>query len=180
MNGQSLLGLNHVEVVTILKELPQHVRIIIARKKPSPLPAQPDFLTSSYAAVSSASRPVQLDTAPTAGAAGEPYSITLPSSVTSSQEVYSPQQAASLVKAKSDQALHISNAALASSLNKMKSRSLEPLTSLAMWSSEPEEIELHKGERGLGFSILDYQVCTLAMNVFLRCYRLYISINMCK
>lgn len=28
---------------------------------------------------------------------------------------------------------------------------------LAMWSSEPQIIELVKGERGLGFSILDYQ-----------------------
>lgn len=37
------------------------------------------------------------------------------------------------------------------------SRSLEPLTGLAMWSSEPQIIELVKGERGLGFSILDYQ-----------------------
>lgn len=27
-----------------------------------------------------------------------------------------------------------------------------------MWSSEPQIIELIKGERGLGFSILDYQV----------------------
>lgn len=36
-------------------------------------------------------------------------------------------------------------------------RSLEPLTGLAMWSSESQIIELVKGERGLGFSILDYQ-----------------------
>lgn len=36
-------------------------------------------------------------------------------------------------------------------------RSLEPLTGLAMWSSEPQIIELVKGDRGLGFSILDYQ-----------------------
>jgi multiple PDZ domain protein len=28
---------------------------------------------------------------------------------------------------------------------------------LAMWSSQPQIIELLKGERGLGFSILDYQ-----------------------
>ena len=159
VNGQSLIGLNHVEVVAILKELPQHVRIISARNKPSPLPAQPpDFLSSSYASISSpaaaaATRPAQLETPPMA-------SPVLPSSVSSSQEVYSPQQAAHLVKAKSDQALHISNVALASSLNKMKSRSLEPLTSLAMWSSEPQVIQLHKGDRGLGFSILDYQVIT--------------------
>jgi hypothetical protein len=29
-----------------------------------------------------------------------------------------------------------------------------------MWSSEPVVIELKKGDKGLGFSILDYQVMT--------------------
>lgn len=29
---------------------------------------------------------------------------------------------------------------------------------LALWSSEVQVLELEKGERGLGFSILDYQV----------------------
>ncbi|KAH9366587.1 hypothetical protein HPB48_010907 [Haemaphysalis longicornis] len=42
-------------------------------------------------------------------------------------------------------------------LVKLRSRSLEPLTGLAMWSSEPHVVELLKGDRGLGFSILDYQ-----------------------
>ena len=36
MNGYQLLGLNHVDVVVILKELPQHVRIVCARKLDSP------------------------------------------------------------------------------------------------------------------------------------------------
>ena len=43
------------------------------------------------------------------------------------------------------------------SKSKLKSRSLEPLTSLAMWCEEVIQIELVKGDRGLGFSILDYQ-----------------------
>lgn len=30
---------------------------------------------------------------------------------------------------------------------------------LALWSPEVHLLELEKGERGLGFSILDYQVC---------------------
>lgn len=38
-------------------------------------------------------------------------------------------------------------------------RSLEPLTGLAVWSDETVIIELEKGAAGLGFSILDYQVC---------------------
>lgn len=61
-----------------------------------------------------------------------------------------------LVKAKSDGSLATSGGA-GDGFSKIKSRSLEPLTGLAMWSSEPQIIELVKGERGLGFSILDYQ-----------------------
>ena len=42
-------------------------------------------------------------------------------------------------------------------MSRLKSRSLEPLTGLAMWAEEMITIELQKTERGLGFSILDYQ-----------------------
>ena len=81
------------------------------------------------------------------------------------------------MKAKSDGSISSSaptsdNSAL---LSKLKSKSLEPLTGnaistsllyigktnadlgLAMWTDEVLTIELHKTERGLGFSILDYQ-----------------------
>lgn len=40
----------------------------------------------------------------------------------------------------------------------MRSRSLEPLSGLAMWSDTVEYIDLLKGDTGLGFSILDYLV----------------------
>ena len=66
-----------------------------------------------------------------------------------------------LVKAKSEMALSTTSGSESpdpSSLNRAKSRSLEPLTGLAMWSSQSVVIELDKGDRGLGFSILDYQV----------------------
>ena len=64
-----------------------------------------------------------------------------------------------LVKAKSEQNLPVTSPApVDTSLNRLKSRSLEPLTGLAMWCAEPIVIELPKGDRGLGFSILDYQV----------------------
>lgn len=39
-----------------------------------------------------------------------------------------------------------------------------------MWSSEPQIIELVKGERGLGFSILDYQVNLTKQLHFLRIF----------
>lgn len=64
-----------------------------------------------------------------------------------------------MVKAKSDGSISSSGTTTETSANsnKLKSRSLEPLSSLAMWSDEVLIIELVKGDRGLGFSILDYQ-----------------------
>ena len=64
-----------------------------------------------------------------------------------------------MVKAKSDGSISSSGTTTETSTqnSKIKSRSLEPLSSLAMWSEEVLIIELVKGDRGLGFSILDYQ-----------------------
>lgn len=112
VNGHRLLGMNHLEVVSILKELSSEVCMVCARARTTPT----------------------IELAP---------------------------PSATLVKAKSDGSL--AGAGLgpgeeAGPLgSKVRSRSLEPLTGLAMWSSEPQIIELVKGERGLGFSILDYQ-----------------------
>lgn len=36
VNGKRLLGLNHMEVVNILKELPVHVRMVCARRSGHP------------------------------------------------------------------------------------------------------------------------------------------------
>ena len=63
------------------------------------------------------------------------------------------------MKAKSDGSISSSTPATDNSalLSKLKSKSLEPLSGLAMWTDEVLNIELLKTERGLGFSILDYQ-----------------------
>ena len=140
VNGQRLLGLNHVEVVAILKELPQHVRVVVARRRAATSPADLQYAQTRQA----------FFTTPTAPSAQSPAGGVVSSSTTISSD--------RLVKAKSEQALPVTALTAETSLNKMKSRSLEPLTSLAMWSSEPVVIELTKGDRGLGFSILDYQV----------------------
>ncbi|GFO19018.1 multiple pdz domain protein [Plakobranchus ocellatus] len=132
VNGRRLLGLNHVSVVEILKDLPQNVRLVCARRK-TPLPdtfSQPDLQIPG---------------------ASSPYLPGVESG---------PPLTERLVKAKSEMALSTTSGAESpdpSSLNRAKSRSLEPLTGLAMWSSQPVVIELEKGDRGLGFSILDYQ-----------------------
>lgn len=126
VNGHQLLGMNHHEVVSILKELPLDVCMVCGRG-----PAN-IFREEAYPERSVLTRSLN---------------NLLPASDR-------------LVKAKSDGSLASSIAVAGSSeasFSKIKSRSLEPLTGLAMWSSEPQIIELVKGERGLGFSILDYQ-----------------------
>ena len=124
VNGKKLWGLSHVQVVSVLKELPQNVVIVCARhRKPVDLSSTPSLDQESFLANSAA--PLE-----------------------------SPDR---LVKAKSEQALPVVSGG-GGPLNRMKSRSLEPLTGLATWSSQPEVVVLNKGDRGLGFSILDYQV----------------------
>ncbi|KAJ8305992.1 hypothetical protein KUTeg_016537 [Tegillarca granosa] len=130
VNGKRLLGLNHKEVVSILKELPQYVRLVCARRKQQP--------------------------------SNEIYALQQENQYVTPQLNSGVNEVVPisdrLVKAKSEMALtSVDNTTMQNSLNKMKSRSLEPLTNLAMWSSEPVVIELKKGDKGLGFSILDYQ-----------------------
>jgi len=127
VNNQRLLGMNHMQVVSILKELPQDVRMVCRRGITEIIAFTEENLRNS-----------------------------LMDSNDGNNNSGGLLHADRLVKAKSDGSL-----ATAVGSNdgfiKMKSRSLEPLTGLAMWSSQPQVIELVKGERGLGFSILDYQ-----------------------
>ncbi|KAL1400602.1 hypothetical protein pipiens_002046 [Culex pipiens pipiens] len=134
VNGQRLLGMNHLEVVSILKELPQDVCMVCGRGDQEMLQFTEESLINTLEDEISKSR-------------GGTIGGGLQSSLTPSER---------LVKAKSDGSLATSGGA-GDGFSKIKSRSLEPLTGLAMWSSEPQIIELVKGERGLGFSILDYQ-----------------------
>ena len=139
VNGKRLLGLNHKEVVGILKELPQNVRLVCARRNAS--------TNENYA---------EQD--------GEQFQ-TPPLNSGVSESV--PER---LVKSKSDNTL--SETVAQTNLSNKKSRSLEPLTGLAMWSNEPVVIELRKGDKGLGFSILDYQVsCLPLIKKFLACLK---------
>ncbi|KAK3592866.1 hypothetical protein CHS0354_004087 [Potamilus streckersoni] len=121
VNGKRLLGLNHKEVVGILKDLPQYVRLVCARRKM--------LASETYAPPETPYFPSDFNV----GAAESPPMLT---------------------KAKSEMDIPTSEPTV--QMGK-RSRSLEPLTGLAMWSNEPVVIELNKGDKGLGFSILDYQ-----------------------
>ncbi|XP_054162710.1 multiple PDZ domain protein-like isoform X2 [Oppia nitens] len=144
VNGIRLHGLSHSDVVPLLKDLPKEVQIVCARPFDNDY-ANRDVLVNYDAIISDN----QLSNSRLA-LESQSLNDSLISIVPSYER---------LVKAKSDGSLAISAppVSVASDLTKMKSRSLEPLTGLAMWSSEVELIELIKGDKGLGFSILDYQ-----------------------
>uniref|UniRef100_A0A915JFD3 PDZ domain-containing protein n=1 Tax=Romanomermis culicivorax TaxID=13658 RepID=A0A915JFD3_ROMCU len=42
-------------------------------------------------------------------------------------------------------------------VDRLRSKSLELFTSLAVWSTDLVTVEVHKGNKGLGLSVLDYQ-----------------------
>ncbi|XP_046389110.1 patj homolog [Ischnura elegans] len=188
VNGCRLLGLNHVEVVANLKELPMHVRMVCARKSADAQPQHRLLIDTAQDRAAFAARSIlggslqnllpatdrlvkaksdgslassSTATATVSSAAHTPgatsHAPTTPtySSQSSSSAPGSSSGPSADAVPSSDMSLGLGSVVGLSA--KMRSRSLEPLTGLAMWSSEPQVIELVKGERGLGFSILDYQ-----------------------
>ncbi|ETE65890.1 Multiple PDZ domain protein, partial [Ophiophagus hannah] len=112
VNGQSLLGENHKDVVNILKELPINVRMVCCRAVP---PVTETALDETHMLEQS-----HIDLGGLLGASET-----------------------------EDAKLEIANI----------NQNTEEVqgSSLAMWETEIQQIELEKGSRGLGFSILDYQ-----------------------
>ncbi|XP_076341271.1 patj homolog isoform X2 [Tachypleus tridentatus] len=154
VNGKKLYGLNYVDVVTTLKELPTEIHLVCGRNLHQSLESiirlsartfrsslsYPPFTSIDYEVAST-------DDAESKGYVSETSGGSLLSLTPLSER---------LVKAKSEGFLSI-GVSPETTVTKLKSRSLEPLTALAMWSDEPHVIELPKGDRGLGFSILDYE-----------------------
>ncbi|XP_042305019.1 multiple PDZ domain protein isoform X12 [Sceloporus undulatus] len=112
VNGISLLGENHKDVVNILKELPIKVTMVCCR---AASPAKQSALDESHMT--------------------EQSHIDLGGLLGSSET--------------EDMNLEMANMG--------QNTDEVPGSSLAMWETEVQQIELEKGSMGLGFSILDYQ-----------------------
>ncbi|XP_066576484.1 multiple PDZ domain protein isoform X10 [Amia ocellicauda] len=115
VNGISLLGETHKEVVSILKELPLCVTLVCCRPA---LPFQSDCDITTHHLPEQCAEPV------------EKVHVDIDECV-ASFETDDPVK------------------------NNVTEETLG--SSLAMWETEIQDIELEKGEMGLGFSILDYQ-----------------------
>ena len=155
VNGRELVLMNHVDVVALLKELPVSVQMVCGRALPSAKFCANNNIVNIINNNNVSSSDILWD---------HGRSKTCSQNKDRADGIHSLTDR--LVKAKSDGslAIGISSASsgpaltLTDDASRIRSRSLEPLTGLAMWSSEPLLIQLTKGERGLGFSILDYQV----------------------
>ncbi|XP_063897158.1 uncharacterized protein LOC135118620 [Helicoverpa armigera] len=141
VNGWRVLGAHHVEVVTRLRAVTSPVILVVVRKRDQQ-PMINERLSD----------------------AGFARSNILGGSL---QDLLSPPQR--LIKAKSESSVaslcsattvmsasHDHDEFCSEDLERVRSRSLEPLSGLAMWSDHVEYIQLLKEDRGLGFSILDY------------------------
>ncbi|XP_063367355.1 patj homolog [Cydia amplana] len=127
-NEYRLHGLTHTEVVNILKQLPDRVRLVVARPESGPrsvINLASDREAFEARKIISGS----LNNLTTLIKAQSDTSINTSSTATLTNH---------------------------SGLSK-KSRSLECVSGLAMWQSKEDIVELVKGDQGLGFSILDYQ-----------------------
>lgn len=171
VNGKELIEMNHIEVVGLLKDLPIDVEMVCARPKNFPNLDKnvPDSTTAILERRISANEAVNCSTRLVSSPPVSPEWINSEQTKMDFQRKDSPDSVHSaldrLVKAKSDGSLSVAGVSTSllhyhqalSEESSRISRSLEPLTGLAMWSSDAQLIELLKTERGLGFSILDYQ-----------------------
>ncbi|XP_056638885.1 patj homolog isoform X3 [Diorhabda sublineata] len=131
VNGQKLLGIRHVEVVRILRDLPNTVRLVCSREHKNNR-----VINTSQDREAFEARNI----------------------LGGSLKNLLPQPEQKLLKALSDTSLNTSSTTTTDidGQQKIKSRSLEVIN-LVLWSEEIEYLQLNKTERGLGFSILDYQ-----------------------
>jgi len=129
VNNQVLYGKNHIHVIEILKRVKHQIKLVCARRKISQMN----------------------DTTLINNTHNRPRSISFG------------KKAEIVVKAKSMGTLDLTNLSLnhLQSLKQtpkhVKSRSLEVISNLALWSTSVIDILLNKGDNGLGFSVLDYQ-----------------------
>ena len=133
VNNQILYGKNHIHVIEILKRVKHQIKLVCARRK------------------SSSNRETHVSN----NVHHRNRNRTRSTSFGKTAEI--------VVKAKSMGKLDGNNCAfnlLSSSISQtkpFKSRSLEVISNLALWSTSVIDIELLKGDYVLGFSVLDYQ-----------------------
>lgn len=129
VNEHKLQGLKHTEVVKIIKNLPERVKIVCARG-----PSQREVVPTSQTSEAFEARSILVGGL-------QSLMLTTPSTL--------------MTKALSESSLYTSSTNTMT--DQQKSKSMENVSGLALWVDEITFVELEKTEKGFGFSILDYQ-----------------------
>lgn len=167
LNEHRLQGLRHTEVVKILKELPDQVRMVCARGPriaPSQMGEAQQREREEWAR--KVLREVD-DNLPTAEGAGlDKHTDNKTPTGASAKKIHSGTGCSNRVvgkmsKAQSESSLYTASTAGIDTPDtneqRQRSRSMEHVSGLALWSSEVVYVDLQKTEYGFGFSVLDYQ-----------------------
>lgn len=163
-NGQDLFGRSYLEVVDVLRQLASSdVRLVCARPKVLPTTAN-IYEPSTSAFEHEGSRQTRTIQPPSSLIADRLVKVSfgfLNRGGNDSAFALQAKSEVSLLPSGAGGSLSCDSISTDRLLNEvasvLRSRSLEPLTNLAVWSTHPTHIELTKGDRGLGFSVLDYQ-----------------------
>ncbi|KAL7727750.1 hypothetical protein ACLKA6_008082 [Drosophila palustris] len=134
VNEHKLQGLRHIDVVKILRELPSSVKLICARGTRAP-----SIINTSQNAEAFESRSL------------------LPGGHQSLQNLLSKAQSESSLYTSSTATLTDTAANGAAAGIGQRSKSMEHVSGLALWSGDVTFVNIEKTEQGFGFSILDYQ-----------------------
>nr|CAB3263926.1 multiple PDZ domain protein [Phallusia mammillata] len=172
VNGHQLLGLSHVEVVVILKELPLHVRMVCARPRDAGFrntardsvvfeEKDGDFLEMPVEPMARFIPPHEkIDEHPPSTSSDSSSSLDSMAQIRKQMPVMPPKQDFTVA----EEATLPRHPASLSSISSEDSEIVaippqpehieEPNSA---WENQVTVIELEKGDRGLGFSILDFQ-----------------------
>jgi len=127
INEHKLQGLRHTDVVKVIKNLPEKVKIVCARGK------------HEREVINTSQNPEAFETRNILAFGLQ--SLFMPGSLNT--------------KALSESSLYTSSTATIT--DQQKSRSMENVSGLALWTEDITYVSLEKTEKGFGFSILDYQ-----------------------
>ncbi|EDW14449.1 patj homolog isoform X2 [Drosophila mojavensis] len=142
VNEHKLQGLRHIDVVKILKELPASVKLVCARGTRAP------------SIINTSQNPEAFETRSLLPG-GHQSLQNLLSKAQSESSLYT-SSTATLTESATAAGTAAATAAVAGA-TVQRSKSLDNISGLALWSSDVTVVHIEKSEQGFGFSILDYQ-----------------------
>lgn len=169
VNGIEFYGLDRMLVVSTLKDLPQNVCVVAARPVKT---NDASDVTPTADVVTSLQLPPETPPKYKIKAKSEIVLVDL-----STAEESNPNRPLMASISKINGLGNLKNPEQVP--ERSRSKSLEPISKFGVWSDQVLIVELTKSDKGLGFSILDYQVLWLFVLSILCFYENAISMHLC-